>query len=126
MGLEFLTVATTRILICAALAGIVLDVVSGLARAVMHKELSSEKMRLGLWHKAGFVGLIILGAYVEWVQGVMDVSSYIGFTLPTLGAICIYIVITEIISITENLIGLNPEIANSPVKEILEHKNDND
>ena len=42
---------------------IVLDVVVGFAGAVRNKDVQSAKLRDGLWHKAGFVGLIAL-AYV--------------------------------------------------------------
>ena len=42
---------------------IVLDVVFGFAGAVRNKDVQSAKLRDGLWHKAGFVGLIAL-AYV--------------------------------------------------------------
>ena len=100
----------TKILVFATFAGILLDVISGVAQAIKNNELSSEIMRLGLWHKCGFVGLMVLGAYVEWVQNITDINTAIGFTFPTFIGICIYIIGTEIVSIIENLKRINPEI----------------
>lgn len=111
----------TKILVFATFAGILLDVISGVAQAVKNKELSSEVMRLGLWHKCGFVGLMVLGAYVEWVQGITDISAAIGFTIPTLAAICVYIIGTEVVSIIENLKQMNPEILEALPREGSNH-----
>lgn len=124
MWLDFLGETSTRLLIIAAMVGIVLDVISGLSRAAMQGELSSEKMRLGLWHKCGFLGLIILGVYMQWVQGVADINSYLGFSIPTCAAICVYIIGTECISIAENLRGINPEIGDSPIGDLTDRKHD--
>ena len=124
MWLDFLADLSTRILIIAAIVGIILDVVSGLARAIMHDELSSEKMRIGLWHKCGFLGLIILGLYMQWVEIVAHVSDYLGFSVPTCAGVCVYIIATECISIAENLKEINPEIGDSPIG-ILTDKHEN-
>lgn len=120
-GLEFLGDMSTRLLIAAAFAGMLLDIASGFAQAVKNDELSSEKMRLGLWHKCGFAGLIVLGIYLQWVQNLADISSYIGMTIPTTAALCIYIVACEVISIKENLSRLNPQIDDSPLGELGHH-----
>ena len=120
-GLEFMGDMSTRLLILAAFAGMLLDIASGFAQAVKNDELSSEKMRLGLWHKCGFAGLIILGIYLQWVQNLADISSYIGMTIPTTAAICVYIVACEVISIKENLSKLNPQIDDSPLGDLRSH-----
>lgn len=110
MGFEFLADPSCRLFIVAALLGILFDVISGLLQAIKNGELSSEKMRVGLWHKCGFICLIILGLYVQWVEGFADVDAYLGFDFPSAQAVCLYIIVTEIISIVENLKKLTPEI----------------
>lgn len=118
MWFEFLGDATVRVLIVAALVGIVFDILVGLARAASKHELSSEKMRIGLWHKCGFLGLIVLGIYLQWVELVGDISSYLGFSVPTCSMVCVYIIATECISIAENLKDINPEIGDSPLGDL--------
>lgn len=93
---------------------IVLDLVSGFIGAIKEKNIQSEKLRQGLWHKAGFIGLIVLAYIVQYAS----IRLELGFEVPTVLAVCIYIIITEAISIFENLCILNPDIVNSPLGSI--------
>lgn len=97
-----------------------LDIGSGFVGAFRVGEVDSAKMRDGLWHKAGFCGLILLAAVYEvaaaWID--FEVAS-LGFgvavpELPAVGAVCVYIVVTELVSIIENLCVLNPDIERLP------------
>ena len=45
---------------------IVLDVVFGFAGAIKQKDVQSSKLCDGLWHKAGFVGLIALAHVIQY------------------------------------------------------------
>ena len=108
--MEFLADPVIRLFICAAFVGMLFDILSGFLQALKNGELSSEKMRIGLWHKCGFICLIALGVYVQWVETFSDVSSFLGFDFPSVQAVCLYIIVTEIISIIENLKKLTPEI----------------
>ena len=117
-GLEFLGVMPTPLLILAAVIAMILDIVSGFLRAAKNNEISSEKMRIGLWHKTGFCGIIILGIYLQWVQALTEISSYIGVDIPTTGALCVYIIACEVVSIRENLANINPEIDGSPIGKL--------
>lgn len=96
-----------------------LDIATGFAGAAKDSAIESGKMREGLWHKAGFFGLMFLAAVWEvgsvWLNA--EVSG-IGITvpeLPAVGAVCTFVVATEIVSILENLCVLNPDIAALPV-----------
>ena len=109
-GFEFLADTTTQLLIVAAFAGMFLDFVSGFAHAAMVHEISSVKMRLGLWHKLSFAGTILLGIYVQWITSVSDISAYLGFSVPATNVICIIICAIEVTSIYENLKKINPDI----------------
>lgn len=115
--------------IAVAVVLMVFDIVSGFAGAAKTKTIQSGKMREGLWHKAGFFGLIILAAVWEvgsaWLNA--EVSG-IGVTvpdLPAVGAVCVFIVATEVVSICENLCTLNPAIAELPVIKSLKPHNHN-
>lgn len=100
----------TELLIVTTLA-MVLDVVTGVAGAVKSGTLMSGKMREGLWHKAGFCGLVA-GAYLfEFAAGVAD----LGIAIPATGAVCVWVIVTEAVSVVENLCVLNPQIAESPI-----------
>lgn len=103
---------------------IVADYLSGVIKAVKNKELDSTKMRLGLWHKAGYIGAMALG------YGCQMAVNY--DLLPTsfsavFGGVCVYVIVTEAVSIFENLCELSPELRDSPLAALLnlkENKND--
>lgn len=101
------------------LAFIVADYLSGVIKAVKNKELDSTKMRIGLWHKAGFIGAMALG------YGCQLAVNY--NLLPTsfnavFGGVCVYVLITEAISIFENLCALSPELSDSPLAALMKLK----
>ena len=101
---------------------IVTDYLSGIIKAVKNKQLCSTKMRLGLWNKAGFIGAMALG------YGCQLAVNY--ELLPTsfnavFGGVCVYVIITEAISIFENLCALSPELRHSPLAELLKLKGEN-
>lgn len=75
------------------------DIVTGLLNAIKKHEVKSSKMREGLWHKCGFIMIIGLAFGVEYVQALID----IGMNIPLVIPICTYILIGELISVTENI-----------------------
>lgn len=97
---------------------IVLDVVVGFAGAVKRHDVRSSKLRDGLWHKAGFVGLIALAYVIEYAAAFAD----LGFEVPTVLAVCAYVMVTEIASVFENLCVLNPELVSSPLGRVFRER----
>ncbi len=104
------------------------DVVTGFAGAYKKGEVASGKMREGLWHKAGFYGLAILAALYEIVAAFTNFEADmidLGMTLPQaplVGMVCAYVIGTELVSICENLIVFNPDIAKAPfLRNLIEH-----
>lgn len=93
---------------------IVMDYLTGLAKAIKDRDVSSEKMRQGLWHKSAYLIVILLAEILEHGQSVVDM----GFTVPIITPACVYIIITETASIIENVGQLNPELASSPVLKL--------
>lgn len=96
------------------------DMITGFAGAVKNKCIKSEKMRTGLWHKAGFCGIIVLawmyevGAqYLNFEVAKIDLGIAVP-EIPAVTAVCCFIVATEIVSIIENLCELNEDIQKLP------------
>ena len=102
-------------------AFIVLDFATGLVKAFKNKEFTSSVMREGLYHKAGSILIVVLGALADYAQGFVD----IGVTVPVAATICSYIVMMEIGSIIENLCIINPRFIPAKIqtyfKKITEH-----
>lgn len=97
-----------------ALGFIALDLITGFAQAVANKTVDSTKMRGGLWHKCGFVMAMLLAAMIEWAMQYID----LGFTLPLFIPVCVFIMLTEIVSIFENICELSPELASSKLAQL--------
>lgn len=93
---------------------ITLDLLTGFAQAVARKSVSSSKMRDGLWHKCGFVLTMLLAAMIEWAMRYID----LGFTLPLFIPVCVFIMLTEIMSIFENICKLSPDLAGSKLAQL--------
>ncbi len=93
---------------------IVLDVVFGFAGAIKQKDVQSSKLRDGLWHKAGFVGLIGLAYVIQYAAA----HAELGFEVPSVMAVCVYVIVTETVSVFENLCVLNPNLVDSPLGAI--------
>lgn len=105
--LELQIISFNWYIVVAALCFIVLDFGSGFAQACANKEVSSEKLRNGLYHKCGFILAIILGLLCEWTMQFVN----LGFDVPVASAVCVYIILTEIMSTLENLGKLSPSLA---------------
>lgn len=104
------------------------DIGTGFAGAVKTGEVASGKMREGLWHKAGFYGLIMLAALYEVAATLLNLdaaAAEIGVSLPELpavAAVCVYVLGTEFVSICENLIVINPQVGEAPfLKTLVKH-----
>lgn len=91
---------------------IVLDFATGLVKAFKNKCFTSTIMREGLFHKAGSVLVVALGALVDFAQGYMD----LGFTVPIAIPVCVYICLMETGSIIENVGEINPRIIPSKLQ----------
>lgn len=90
---------------------IVLDVISGMAAAYARHEVESPKLRQGLWHKVGYVVVLFCSIIIEWA---MNNGMDLGFSLPLVMPICVWISLMEVVSTLENAAKINPELANIP------------
>ena len=88
---------------------IVLDYLTGIIKAAFQHDISSGKMREGLYHKGAYILVMVLAEIVEHAQQVID----LGFAVPIVVPAAVYIAVTETASIIENLGEINPEIKGS-------------
>lgn len=110
----------TAVMIALVLMG--LDILLGLAGAVKNRDVQSSKMREGLWHKAGSVGLIVLAYVLEVAVDHVD----LGIVFPGVIVVCAYIILMEVGSCLENLVVLNPELKNNPIMRVFATREEDD
>ena len=89
-----------------ALAFMVIDVFTGVLKAVKNKELNSTKAREGIYKKASFILFIAFGYLADYAMNYVNM----GFSFPAAATICTLIIVTEAISVLENLGQINPDL----------------
>ncbi len=99
-----------------------MDILLGLAGAVKDHSVQSSRMREGLWHKCGSIGLIVLAYVLEVAVDHVD----LGVVFPGVLVVCAYIILMEVGSCLENLVVLNPELRNNPIMRVFATKEDED
>jgi toxin secretion/phage lysis holin len=100
------TVYSVPVEVKLALAFMVIDVFTGLLKAVKNKELNSTKAREGIYKKASFILFIAFGYIADYAMDYVNM----GFNLPAAATICTLVIITEAISVLENLGQINPDL----------------
>lgn len=100
------TVYSVPVEVKLALAFMMIDVFTGVLKAVKNKELNSTKAREGIYKKASFILFIAFGYLVDYAM----VYVNMGFNLPAGATICTLIIVTEAISVLENLGQINPDL----------------
>lgn len=85
----------------------VADIVSGFLKAWKAHDIKSSALRDGLFHKAAFLATIGLAQLTELAAARIP---EIQLELPITSAICAYIILTELVSVLENLKSINPDI----------------
>ena len=110
---EVIIIGLTAILIA-------LDYATGLMKAFATRTVSSSKMRAGLYHKAGYAIVIALAFLLEHAQQYVN----LGFTVPLITPVCLYIIFAEIVSVLENAVALNPELVHSGIFKVFLNSND--
>ena len=91
-----------------------IDYVTGVVNAIMHGELSSKRMREGLGHKFTYLAVICVALIVEYGSDYIN----LGIKLPIFIPVCTGICLTEITSIIENCLKINPELSSSNILNI--------
>ena len=102
---------------------IAMDYISGIAAAASRGDLQSSKMREGLWHKLGEVGVILLSYLVAKEGHYIGLPYQIDLLIP---AVIIWLSVMEITSILENLTLLNTDLASAGFLRIFRRTDDTD
>ena len=96
------------------------DFITGFIKALKLKQISSSKMRDGMFKKVGFILCYIIAI-------VIDRYGYlVGFSLNfnILPVVIAYAVCTELVSILENISKINPDLKITKLKEFFQIKED--
>lgn len=93
-----------------------LDILLGYAAAVKGKSVKSAKMREGLWHKTGELGVVAVG---DVLDGMMLGGINMPFSAPVTTAMIVYLAINEAVSCMENAIKLDPELSDERFFRVL-------
>jgi phage-related holin len=94
----------------------VLDILLGYAAAVKTKTVKSAKMREGLWHKTGEMGIIAVG---DVLDGMLLGGINMPFSAPVTTAMIVYLAINEAVSCMENIVKLDPELGDKRFFRVL-------
>lgn len=87
---------------------IVIDYVLGVIGAVINKTFSSLVMRQGLVNKFTYLVAIIIAEIIALLSGYLDLGF--NFADAIVGLVCVWISLTEIGSILENIVKINPKL----------------
>lgn len=82
------------------------DFLTGMIGGIKHKCLSSSKMRDGLFKKVGFILCYVLAIMVDKNGKMIGINTN-ELVLP---AVVAYVVLTEVISIIENIHNINSDL----------------
>lgn len=100
------TVYSVPIEVKLSVAFMMVDVFTGILKAVKNKELNSTRAREGIYKKASFILFIAFGYLADYAMEYVD----LGFNFPAAATICTLIILTEAISVLENLGQINPDL----------------
>ncbi len=87
---------------------IVIDYVLGVIGAVINKTFSSSVMRQGLVNKFTYLVAIIIAEIIALLSGYLDLGF--NFADAIVGLVCVWISLTEIGSVLENIVKINPKL----------------
>ena len=108
--------------ILAILVFAIMDYVTGVIGAVMHKTLSSTKMREGLGHKFAYLCIFFVAWFIDFEMKHIDIGFHSALTpIVTTG-----IILIELSSIIENIGKINPELAQAEFMKIFTDHNKKD
>lgn len=93
-----------------------LDLITGTVGAIRNGEqIKSSKLRDGLFKKVGFIFCYTLGIAINYAESYLTLP----FGLDLVPVICTYAIITEVVSIVENISKINPDILPEKLKELI-------
>lgn len=107
--------------VMAAMVMMVMDIVTGFAGAVITGAVSSTKMREGIGHKAMLIMLVVLAVLVQTFS--LHIGD-MGWSIPMILPVCVYIIVMEVASVVENAVSAYPELKDSPLVRLFDRTTD--
>ena len=96
-----------------------MDLLTGIVGALRNGEqIKSNKLRDGLFKKVGFVFCYALGIAINYAENYLTLP----FGVDLVPVICTYAIITEVVSIIENISKINDEILPDKLKSLIGYK----
>ena len=96
-----------------------MDLLTGIVGALRKGEqIKSNKLRDGLFKKVGFVFCYALGIVINYAETYLTLP----FGVDLVPVICTYAIITEVVSIIENISKINDEILPEKLKALIGYK----
>lgn len=103
---------------------VIVDFITGLIGHTMHEGFSSSKVREGLAHKFTYVIALILCLILEKIMEYYDLPMVYAGVLYSLTYV--WIATTETGSILENLVLINPDLADNSFMRIFDRREQTD
>lgn len=98
---------------------IIVDYVTGVAKAILQDNLNSKKMREGLGHKFAYFILVLTAWFIDMVNLHIQIGLPVSVFVCTVGGISLI----ELTSILENITAINPELKNAPFMSVFAQNN---
>lgn len=93
-----------------------LDLITGIVGALRNGDnIKSNKLRDGLFKKVGFIFCYTLGIAINYAETFLTLP----FAVDLVPVICSYAIITEVVSIIENISKINPDILPEKLKNLI-------
>lgn len=95
-----------------------LDLLTGIIGAIRGGEqIKSSKLRDGLFKKVGFIFCYALGVLINYAEKLLTLP----FGVDLVPVICTYAIITEVVSIIENISKINSDILPDKLKQLISY-----
>lgn len=103
----------------AVLFFISMDYITGVLKAIMQSNLSSQKMREGLGHKLAYLTL----TFTAWFIDTLNIHLSLGFPVSVFTCTISGVCLIELTSIIENITAINPELRDAAFMNIFTQNN---
>lgn len=100
----------------AVLVFIVIDYIAGLIKAALKNNISSQKMREGLGHKATYIILLSVCYTIDAIQ----LNTELNLPAKLFPLVSCGILLIELTSIIENICEINPELKQAKFMNVFE------
>lgn len=95
------------------------DIATGVARAAMNRELSSDGWLRGLWRKMAIILAMALAIALQYAASLLPIDLDINVVVP----VACYLCLTEATSAYENIREIDPDLRPDAFEDIFEVNN---